>query len=136
MSNLVVTERIPAFLIVESGDLVRDFKQMILPRSMPDHDVREIMNQISDAIGETTKARPLVTLFRTLPMLDRMVSRKTFDQIEHQHVLRAATFELAWGMYKRLEGMGAYSSSQFLGKFPYVFDKLEGTDSLFIHVGF
>ncbi len=145
MNHVALAEVVPYRLIVETADLVKRFHESVLPFTLKDVDMVEILYQVSDVLTEAnwetnvrkTDKIEMVHRLHCLPEFNRIVSRQFFDTVERQHLLKAATFELGWSLYRRLISIGAYDSHQFKGKFPYAFDKLvAGGDSAFFHVPF
>jgi hypothetical protein len=133
MHDLALAENIPRTLVVETHDLVENFRKSLLPYTINDYDVREIINQITDTIVSDDKNRSLEKM-RALPLLDRIVSRHFLESIERQHLLKAATFELGWKLYDRLTQLGVFKSLRFKGKFPYALFEMQCGDAFFTHI--
>lgn len=133
MNELVKFEEIPKVLILDTAQEVEKFYHDLKPYSINDYDVREVLNEIADTIVMENKERTFQQ-FRKLPEFDRIVSKHFLETIERQHLLKAATFELATGVYHKLEVVGAFRSQAFKGKFPYVFDRMVGKDAQFYHM--
>lgn len=131
---VLVTESFPKKVVIETEDLVEVFQERLRPRVLPEQDLREILNQIFDAILLDKAA--CVQHFQTLPkdVEHRMLSYRLFDSIEARHLLKAAVTELAWGLHQRLVERGAFGSQKYPGEFPYIFDRLVGLDSLLFYV--
>lgn len=132
-NELVVAQVIPSTFILPTEDLVLKFHQKLLPFSISNYDLSEIMTQISENIDTKDKQNTYAD-FRKLPHFDRIVSRHFLGTIERQHLLKAAVFELACGVYEELEKFKVFDSHRFRNKFPYAFEKMIGQDVSFFHI--
>lgn len=132
-NELIVSQIIPTNFILSTEDLVKDFHAALLPYSVSDYDLREIINQIADEIDTKDRAKTL-QVFRTLPKFNRIVCKQFNDTVERQHLLKAAVFDLATGIYDRLEQLKAFDSFRFADRFPYAFERMVGNDAVFFHI--
>lgn len=132
-TDLVVAQIIPTSFILQTADLVERFHQALLPYTISNYDLREIINQIADLIDSKDRTSTF-RAFRELPKFDRIASKHFLDTIERQHVLKAATFDLAVGIFTRLEHLKAFDSYRFANRFPYAFEKMVGNDAVFFHI--
>lgn len=134
-NELVVAQYLPATVILPTEPLVRAFHEALLPWTVKEIDLNEIITQIAESIDVKDKAGAFMS-FRHLPKFDRIASKQFFDTVERQHLLKAATFELACGIYKLIEDLGGFESYRFKNKFPYAFEKMLGMDASFFHIPF
>lgn len=132
-NELVVAQIIPTSFILPTDDLVREFHASLLPLSVSNYDLREIINQIADEIDAKDRSKTL-QVFRTLPKFNRIVCKQFNDTVERQHLLKASVFDLATGIYDRLEQLRAFDSYRFADRFPYAFEKMVGNDAVFFHI--
>lgn len=133
LGELVVAQVIPTNFILHTSDLVEKFHKSLLPYSVSNYDLREIINQIADEI-DVRDRKKTIQLFRSLPQFNRIASKQFLDTVERQHLLKAATFDLAMAIYDRLEELKAFDSYRFANRFPYAFEKMVGNDAVFFHI--
>jgi len=133
LGELVVAQVIPSNFILHTSDLVEKFHKDLLPHSVSNYDLREIINQISDEIDAKDRKKT-IQLFRSLPQFNRIACKQFLDTVERQHLLKAATFDLAVAIYDRLEEFKAFDSYRFANRFPYAFEKMVGNDVVFFHI--
>ena len=133
MNELVEAQVIPQMLVIPTEDLIVEFNRTLFPHTVTDYDLREIMTQISENILSGDK-RVTFESFRRLPKFDRIVCKQFIETIERQHLLKSAVFNLATGLFHRLEHYRVFDSYRFTNKFPYCFDKMVGYDAVYFIV--
>ncbi|MDR3392261.1 MAG: hypothetical protein P4L77_11065 [Sulfuriferula sp.] len=130
MNELVLVDTMPKYLIVPTADLVENFHRELLPLSVKDSDVREIINQISDVVDTPDREKTL-TEIRRLPNFDGIASKHFLQSLERQHLLKSAIFNLGSEFHKRLIELGVFESPKHRGEFPYLFSELIRNDAAF-----